>query len=364
MQVSFAKQDLQLLLDGLATRGFEVIGPRLGEGAIVYDKLTSIEDLPRGWVEEQEAGTYRLQRDPENRYFAFTIGPQSWKKYLHPPNLCLFRTKKEGKSFSIDDSDTVVKRAFLGMRACELAAISVQDNVFLGQEYRDPWYGRRREATFFIGMNCSRAGGTCFCVSMNTGPQVQDGDDLTLTELRDTFLAEARTPAGIDLLKDVPSHPPSEAELSEASAQNRATCSQMGRTLDTDGLPDLLKQNLNHPRWDQVAERCLTCANCTMVCPTCFCFTVEDVTDLKGLESERVRTWDSCFTTEFTMTSGSAHRGTPVSRYRQWMTHKLSTWHDQFDESGCVGCGRCITWCPVGIDITEEAAAIRADEGA
>lgn len=362
MRVAFAKSDLQLLIDGLYELGFEVIGPRLGEGAIIYDKVTTIKDLPKGWVEEQEAARYSLKRDPENRYFGYTVGPQSWKKYLHPPKLCLFSAKKKGKSFTVDDSDQVVKRAFLGMRACEIAAVAIQDNVFLGQEFKDPWYGRRREATFFIGVNCSRAGGTCFCVSTNTGPQVQRGDDLTLTELKDVFLAEARTPVAKTLLEQLPTREIASQELAEATAQNKATCSQMGRSLDTEGLPELLKRNLEHPRWDEVADRCLTCANCTMVCPTCFCFTVEDVTDLKGVETERIRSWDSCFTTEFTMTSGSSHRATPVSRYRQWMTHKLATWHDQFDESGCTGCGRCITWCPVGIDITEEAAAIRADD--
>ena len=362
MQVAFEKDALQLLIDALYAQGFEVIGPRLGEGAIIYDQVKTTDQLPKGWIEEQEAGKYSLRRDPEDRYFAYTVGPQSWKKYLHPPKLCLFTAKKDGKSFTIDDSDRVVKRAFLGMRACEIAAIGVQDNVFLGQEFKDPWYGRRREATFFVGVNCSRAGGTCFCVSTNTGPRVEEGDDLTLTELAGAFLAEARTSAAEEILEQLPTRKPKAEELEEATFQNKTTCSQMGRRLDTEGLPDLLKRNLNHPRWDEVADRCLTCANCTMVCPTCFCFTVEDVTDLKGLETERVRSWDSCFTTEFTMTSGSAHRATPVSRYRQWMTHKLSTWHDQFDESGCVGCGRCITWCPVGIDITEEAAAIRADD--
>jgi ferredoxin len=133
----------------------------------------------------------------------------------------------------------------------------------------------------------------------------------------------------------------------------------MGRHLETDGLPELLKDQLEHPQWDDIAKRCLACANCTMVCPTCFCSTVEDITDLTGEHAERWRRWDSCFSTDFTKIAGGNIRMSTKTRYRQWMTHKLSNWLDQFGTFGCVGCGRCITWCPAGIDITAEAAVMR-----
>jgi Fe-S-cluster-containing hydrogenase component 2 len=121
--------------------------------------------------------------------------------------------------------------------------------------------------------------------------------------------------------------------------------------------------NLEHPRWDDVAERCLSCTNCTLVCPTCFCFAVEDVNSLDGERAERTQRWDSCFTLGHSMLHGAGSvRGDTRSRYRQWLTHKLSTWWDQFDESGCVGCGRCISWCPAGIDLTEEVAAIAREK--
>jgi sulfhydrogenase subunit beta (sulfur reductase) len=136
----------------------------------------------------------------------------------------------------------------------------------------------------------------------------------------------------------------------------------MGRTMDTKGIKELLYRNYENPRWDDVAKRCLTCGNCTMVCPTCFCTTVEDITDLTGEHVERWRKLDSCFTMDFSYIHGGSVRSSPRARYRQWMTHKLATWIDQFGTSGCVGCGRCITWCPVGIDITEETGAIRDSE--
>jgi Fe-S-cluster-containing hydrogenase component 2 len=133
--------------------------------------------------------------------------------------------------------------------------------------------------------------------------------------------------------------------------------------MDVTGLPELLARNLEHPRWDDVASRCLACANCTMACPTCFCSTVEDTTDLTGDHAERWRSWDSCFTMDFSHVHGGSVRTSTRARYRQWLTHKLSTWHAQFGTSGCVGCGRCITWCPVAIDLTQEVAAIRGSEG-
>ena len=111
-----------------------------------------------------------------------------------------------------------------------------------------------------------------------------------------------------------------------------------------------------------MAERCLTCGNCTLVCPTCFCTNVEDVGDLTGDHAERWRVWDTCFSVDYSYIHGGSVRPSGRARYRQWLTHKLATWHDQFDSSGCVGCGRCITWCPVGIDITQEVAAIRETE--
>jgi ferredoxin len=131
------------------------------------------------------------------------------------------------------------------------------------------------------------------------------------------------------------------------------------RSLDTENIRDLLFDNLEHPRWKEVADRCLSCANCTLVCPTCFCSSVTEVTDLTGDAVSRERQWASCFTLEHSQMHGANARPTTASRYRQWLTHKLAGWIDQFGTSGCTGCGRCITWCPVGIDITEEVAAIR-----
>ena len=230
----------------------------------------------------------------------------------------------------------------------------------------DPAYKSRRENAFIVAVNCGQAGGTCFCVSMNTGPKVMSGFDLALTEVleggRHYFVVEVGTDLGAEILREVPHKASHEEETDAADRIVAKTATQMGRSMDTTGIKDLLYRNYEHPRWDEVAARCLTCANCTMVCPTCFCTTVEDVTDLTGEHAERWRKWDSCFTLDFAYIHGGSVRPSGKARYRQWMTHKLATWIDQFGTSGCVGCGRCITWCPVAIDITEEVRAIRENE--
>ncbi len=366
-KVVVERQDFQKLLDALRQQGYQTIGPTLRDGAIIYDEIRSVEDLPVGWTDEQDGGTYRLKKRADQALFGYVVGPHSWKKFLHPPVLSLWKAKKNGKSFEIiSENGAAPKYAFIGVRSCELHAMAIQDRVFLNGKYRDPHYQARREHAFIVAVNCGQAGGTCFCLSMRTGPKATAGFDLALTEVlegqRHFFVVEVGTERGAAILRELP-HTSAQRKDEEIAARISETAAQqMGRSLDTSDIKNLLYGSLEHPRWDEVANRCLSCANCTMVCPTCFCTTVEDVTDLKGREAERLRKWDSCFTMDFSYIHGGSIRATPKARYRQWLTHKLASWIDQFGTSGCVGCGRCITWCPVGIDITEEVRAIRKRE--
>jgi ferredoxin len=362
-----AAGDLEHLIDALARRGYQVLGPTLRDGAIVYDEIACLDDLPRGWTDRQEAGRYRIEKRGDDALFGYAVGPQSWKRFLHPPVERLWQARRAADGLSIEQEAQAPRFAFLGVRACELNAIAIQDKVFLDGPYRDAAYAERRKDNFVIALNCGEAGGTCFCVSMQTGPKADSGFDLALTELlgeRHEFLVEIGSDAGASLLGEVPHRPAAPSDIAAGEAVVADTAAHMGRVLDTAGIKELLQNNPEHPRWDDVAERCLACANCTMACPTCFCTTVEDRTDLSGEIAERERKWDSCFTLDFSYIHGGSVRKQTRSRYRQWMTHKLAHWIDQFGTSGCVGCGRCITWCPVGIDITEEAAAIRAAPGA
>jgi formate hydrogenlyase subunit 6/NADH:ubiquinone oxidoreductase subunit I len=363
-----AREGLGALIEALAGHGYRVLGPRVRDGAIVYDEVAAVDDLPAGWTDRQEAGRYRLERRGDQALFGYAVGPQSWKRYLHPPIERLWQARREGDGFIVArDEEAGARLAFLGVRACELHAIAIQDRVFVGGPYPDTGYRKRRQDNFIVAVNCSEAGGTCFCVSMNTGPKADKGYDLALTELlegkRHRFLVEVGSEAGAEVLAALPHEPALPADIEAAEAVVARTAGRMGRTLDTDGLKELLQAIPEHKRWNDVAARCLTCANCTMVCPTCFCTTIEDHSDPAGQTAERVRRWDSCFTLDFSYLHGGSVRKENRSRYRQWMTHKLASWIDQFGTSGCVGCGRCITWCPVGIDITEEAAALRASAG-
>lgn len=376
--VLLPRERFDALFEALARRGFTVLGPTLRDGAIVYDEVSRAADLPEGWTDEQEAGRYRLRRRDDQALFGYVVGPHSWKKYLHPPEVRLVKSERgeDGRlRFADGDEAEPPAYAFLGMRSCELHAMKIQDRVFLGSGFTDTHYGRRRGRVFTIGVSCGQAGGTCFCVSMDTGPAVSDRSphDLALAEViepgegggkgRHFFVLSAGSDAGRELLAELALEPASAVEIAAAEGRAAAAAAGMGRKMEAEGVRELLAENLEHPRWGAIAERCLTCANCTLACPTCFCTTVEDTTDLTGDHAERWRRWDSCFTKEFTWMHGGSSRQSGMARYRQWLTHKLSTWHDQFGSSGCVGCGRCITWCPVGIDLTEEVAGFRAEAG-
>ncbi|MBI1981803.1 MAG: 4Fe-4S dicluster domain-containing protein [Methylocystis sp.] len=357
-------EGLQALLQAIQARGYRAFGPTLQNQAIVYDDIDSIDDLPRGWTDEQDGGRYRLLRRADEALFGYSVGPQSWKKYLHAPKLRLWTAERHGEDVSVAPEASPSDRlAFIGVRACEIRAIEIQDRALVGDLYVDPHYKALRERALIVAVNCGQAGNTCFCASMHAGPQAKQGFDIALTELLDggehVFLVEAASDEGRALLAQIPHRAASNREIETAEAVIERTASSMGRKMRSDDLNELLMSNLEHPRWDEVATRCLTCANCTMVCPTCFCTSVEDVSDLAGERAERWRRWDSCFTMDFSYIHGGSVRASAKSRYRQWMTHKLATWIDQFGSSGCVGCGRCITWCPVGIDITEEVRAIR-----
>lgn len=346
-----------------------MLGPTLRDSAIVYDDIESGTELPIGWTDRQDGGIYRLERREDDARFGYAVGPHSWKRFLFPPRVRLWRARRGAEGALAIDEEPLdeMPLAFVGVRACELHAIEIQDRVFMRGTYVDRDYAARRDGAFLVAVNCFEPGGTCFCASMGTGPRVRAGYDLVLSELFDgehRFLIEAGTERGAEVLAELSGRSAVATDLTEAEASVESAADRMGRTMDTFDIRELLARNLQHERWDEVAKRCLTCGNCTLVCPTCFCSAVEDHTDLTGTEAERVRVWDNCFSVDYSHIHGGSIRPSSASRYRQWMTHKLGTWIDQFGSSGCVGCGRCITWCPVGIDITEEVAAIRATEGA
>ncbi|MBL8891067.1 MAG: 4Fe-4S dicluster domain-containing protein [Planctomycetaceae bacterium] len=358
------KKEFQSFLNVLREGGYQIIGPRIEQGAIVYGPVDRVEDFPLGWTDEQAPGLYRLKKRDDDALFGYAVGPHSWKRFLFPPQLDMMRSKKVGAGWDMEPVPVeTVKYAFLGVRACELSAIEVQDRVFLNSTFPDEYYQQRRRDSLIIAVNCTMAAATCFCTSMDSGPRCRTGYDLALTELIDGYVVEVGSVQGATLIERLALPTVAAVQEERAEVARRQAVEQIQRVLDREHVQSTLKQRLNHVHWDDVAARCLSCANCTMVCPTCFCSSVEDVTMLVDQEVVRQRRWDSCFNFDFSHVSGGPVRDQTRSRYRQWLTHKLTTWVDQFGTSGCVGCGRCITWCPVGIDLTKESVILCSEAG-
>ncbi|HVN15713.1 MAG TPA: 4Fe-4S dicluster domain-containing protein [Anaerolineales bacterium] len=360
--VAIQKSAFNALLNNLKEQGYEAIGPHVKNETLVYEPITALEDLPRGYVTEQEAGHFRLIYLGHSRYFDVIPGAQSWKQFLFPSRKELFSLTKNDGGWKMEEGEKGTPAyAFIGVRGCELAAIQIQDNIFLRSDFNDPIYRARRERAFILSVNCLHPAGTCFCVSMGTGPRVNSGYDLNLTELEDVFLLTIGSESGRGALTGVPLEAANGFVLNAANRALEHSASQMGRKMDTSNLPELILNHLDDPYWRSIGERCLSCANCTQVCPTCFCWDTLDTLSLDGNETRRTRVWDSCFNPGYSYQAGGNTRPTIHSRYRQWLSHKLGNWKQQFGTLGCVGCGRCITWCPAAIDITAEVVALREE---
>lgn len=354
---------LETLMAALMARGYRCLGPAASDGAIVMQELAEPDALPRGLQAEQEAGSYRLTHDPQNRYFAWATGPQAIKPHVFAPQESLWRVERDaaGALTFVATLPEAAALAFIGVRACDLAALALQDAHFLQAGRLDAQYARRRERMFLVAVQCAVPAATCFCASTGDGPTPATGYDIALAELADGFIATAGSAEGRVVLQALALEPATSAQIASAREQGNDAAAAQTRKLPGRNLREALMSRLDHGRWDEVAARCLACANCTSVCPTCFCHAESDTPALDGQSSEHARYWDSCFGETHGHLHGFNVRPDIRSRYRQWLTHKLATWHDQYGRSGCVGCGRCIAWCPAGIDLTEEATVLAGD---
>lgn len=354
-----ARENFQLLLDALMTAGYGCVGPQVRNGAIVYDRISAASQFPSGISGQQQPAQYTLEKQEHQRLFAWANGPQAIKPYVFASRENLWRSVKKPDG-SLEFNDLAVQAtplAIIGVRACDIAALFIQDKHFLQVDHKDPCYLARRQQLFLVAVNCTHPAATCFCASTGDGPRVDYGYDLVLSELDDGYLVHAKSKAGMALADSLGLDSADGTRIQQADDEIRAAAQQQ-RTLPGVNIPETLFSKLEHPQWDDVASRCLSCSNCTMVCPTCFCHAEDDVPDLDGTGSTYIREWDSCFTQGHSYIHGITIRATTAQRYRQWLTHKFGSWYAQYGRSGCVGCGRCITWCPAGIDVTEELAAL------
>ena len=338
------------LVARLRERGCTVVAPVARDGVLGLAEIDTATQIATGWTDVQEPGHYRAELTG-SAAFGHATPATPWKRWLHPEHQVVVRVSTATTRPIVDEPDAArTPLAFVGMQACDLAALGRLDVVF----EHDETYRARRAQLMIISVACTEPAADCFCASAGTGPWPGAGADIVLRELGDaTLLATAATEAGAELLGEIGPLPEADPTAFEAAERRIARgAARQTRRLDP-GAIAAAAASPEDPGWDAVAERCLTCGNCTFVCPTCFCTSVVDSSSLDGNEFQRSQRWDSCFSLDFAHVHGGSVRTSAASRYRQWYLHKLVTWHDQFGESGCVGCGRCITWCPTGIDITE-----------
>lgn len=340
---------------------YKVFGPRHKDGAVVLELLRSPYDLAFGWEERRTPGRYRcLKKEADGSLFSYLNGAYPPKKILHPPSLPMFEGEFGRDSFSLEERDLIEGPFVLfGVRPCDSAAISRLDDVLGKGDSADAFYLRRREKAIIIAVDCSNPDSLCFCSSMGTGPYAREGFDIAITEIKDSVLLRPGTDLGERLISSLGIPYASDQEKEEARRRMEMATESMGKSVDIDGLPQILLRNIENPIWDEMGRKCLSCGNCTMVCPTCFCYNVVDKVDISLKRLTRERLWDSCQSLEFAAVAGGNFRPMTMARYRHWVFHKLSYWVDQFGNFGCVGCGRCIAWCPVGIDITEVVEEVR-----
>ena len=350
----FQTNQLQRLLDNIHKNGYQCIGPQVRDGAIIYDSLSSINQLPLGITDSQTAGNYSLNRTTNKKYFDWANGPQAIKPLLFTPREKLWQSKKaDNGTISFTGLEADVKPTVIfAARSCDISALKLQDQHFLQQKFADPYYLARREKLLIIAVDCSTPADTCFCHSTGDGPFVQNGADIVLTELDAGFLIRAETHEGENLLNGIDLKYVTAAQSSE-SKQIEKNAQKQKRQLPSFDIKTRLLNELDNDAWHTIASTCLSCGNCTSVCPTCFCHSENEIPSLDGTTSEHYREWDSCFTQGHSYIHGITIRSETSQRYRQWLTHKFATWHEQYGRSGCVGCGRCISWCPVAIDVTE-----------
>lgn len=356
------RADLQCLYDALTKAGYKVIGPQAKDGAIVFSHLKSVDGLPWGTVERVKPGSYTLEQEHNNRCFNWNTGPQLLKPWLFKPQELLWHGEESDDGIRFKQAEVSAEPlAFIGLRACDIAALYLQDKHFLHGEYPDPWYSEQRHKLCLVAVNCSQSAETCFCVSTGDGPEVTFGFDVLLDEVDEGYLVQSKSDKGDAVVAELPLMP-SNQMLEHQARQQLAKASVQTKVMPDAKQLAKLTEHLNAQQWQDIAQRCFACGNCTLVCPTCFCSKQESEMAPENGAHQQVRYWDSCFSEKHSYIAGKHIRGEISQRYRQWMLHKLATWQDQYGRSGCVGCGRCISWCPAAIDIVQEASIILGGE--
>jgi ferredoxin len=357
------RERMQALIDVLAAAGYAVYGPRVRGGVVALDPLADASDMPWGIVDHPEPGRYVLEHTGAARCFGWNLAAQGLKPFVFAPREVVWRVERSADGrLRFESAPASSQRiAVIGARACDLAGLALLDRHFLGAASGAGTYAARRSALFIVGVDCARSASTCFCASTGDGPALEHGYDIGLSEVEDGFLVWAGSDAGAELVARLPLETAAPEQLEAAAGACSGAAAAQTRGLPSRHLARALSRVLDHEEWEAVARRCLACGSCTAECPTCFCHALSTEPEVDHGWAAQVREWDSCFAAGHSLLHGRPLRGDRLTRYRQWLTHKLGTWHEQYGRSGCVGCGRCIVWCPAGIDLTAEVEALVGD---
>lgn len=357
-----SKKQLKQLFALLKQEAFSLIGPVVKDGVISYEEVPVLEELASSVQDKQSPAFYSLKKTNKPYFFSYANGFSSLKKFFFPAQRELFSLKRDkNKRFNIFYPDKPNKKlAFFGIKPCDLAALVVQDKIFMEGDYQDIYYQNLRKNSFIVVANCTHPSENCFCTSFNTGPAVKNKEslDISLTEILEAdkhyFIAEAFSERAREYFRKLKVPLAKEKDKKMFNKTIEKSARKIKKRVNEEEIKKFFPLSYENYYWREIGKRCLGCGNCTLVCPSCFCSTVLEKSNIGATEAERVKVWDSCFNVEFSYIHPAAVRKNIYSRYRQWLMHKFFNWYKQFKTSGCVGCGRCISWCPVGIDVRDE----------
>jgi len=337
MILKMKKEDLPAFLESAKEWG-ELCGPTTKSGRTSYQKVDSLSQMD-----------LKATR---------TILPP--KKFLYPQRFTMF---------DFDDEEYVErlggepKRILFGVHLCDIHGINTMDKLFL-EIFKDPYYAERREKTLILGHSCI-PDDKCMCDATNTN-YIAEGFDLFFTNLKMFYLVWVGSSRGHDLVRtraDLFKRELDRSDILTYTEYKRWKASQFKLEVDLTGMPGIFELGYSSPVWDELGDKCLSCGQCSMVCPTCNCFNVVDDIELGTAEGTRDRLWDSCMFREYSEVAGGQNfRDRRSERLRLWYTHKLQAYIGEFGSPACVGCGRCIATCPVDINVATVATALREQE--
>ncbi len=357
------KDNLQALLDALTANKFKCVGPQVRDGSIIYAPLNDAKKLPWGVADIQDLGDYQLTKGDPDFAFAWTNGLSSIKTFLFKPQETVWQVKRDDAGKLVfEPVNEIESIALIGVRPCDVAAMLIQDKVFLEGEHKDCRYQARKSALFTVVMNCTKSSANCFCIAAGNSPKAEKGFDLAMTELSDGFIIQAGSDQGVKLVDQLDLSEATQEQLTKADSKIEFAKNSQQKTIpNMQSLANKTTVAADDPSWNEVSEQCISCGSCTQVCPTCFCHKEMDLPLMSEEGNEHIRSWDSCFSDDHGYTHGHIFRQGTKKHYQQWLNHKFIYWHEQFGTSGCVGCGRCMTWCPAKIDITKVVGKIYHD---